>query len=174
MKVVQSLLFILMFYQTSCFSQEDVSSMISKIWKDAPNHFTNFKGNLVENSEDFEKYTGQISIKYGAVQIVKNKTQNVTSFFVEWNYVENNKVYIHEEVQNCVKQFEKIAAQHQLQVVAFGKEENYSFTAIEKKESLPVFTIVKQEDKMLFLITDVLYRKPTTNSTSDFSVIRIE
>lgn len=169
MKVVQSLLFILMFYQTSCFSQKDVSSMIATIWKAAPNHFTNFKGNLVENSEDFEKYTGQITIKYGAVQIVKNKTQNVTSFFVEWNYNENNKVYIHEEVQKCVKQFEKIAAQHQLQEVAFGKEENYSFTAIEKKENLPVFTIVKQEDKMLLLITDVLYRKPTTNSTSDFS-----
>lgn len=161
------LFFWLIFAPQFLFPQKAVSFMISTIWEDAPNHFINFKGNLVENSEDFEKYTGQIMIKYGAVQIVKNKTQNVTSFFVEWNYDENNKAYLHEEVQNCVKQFEKIAVQHQLQVVAFGKEESYSFTAIEKKENLPVFTIVKQEDKMLLLITDVLYRKPIVETTKE-------
>lgn len=143
------------------FSQKEVSSMISKIWTDAPNQFANFKGNFLEDSDDFEKFKGRIEVKYGEVQIVKNKAQNVTSFFVAWSYNDNTKAYIHEEVQKCVKQFEEIAAKNQLQAMSYGKEENFSFTALENKENLPVFTIVIQEDKMLLLITDVLYRKPT-------------
>lgn len=149
------------------FSQKEVSSMISKIWNEAPNQFANFKGNLIEDSEDFEKSKGRIEVKYGEVQIVKNKAQNVTSFFVAWSYNDNTKAYIHEEVQKCVKQFEEIAAKNQLQAMSYGKEENFSFTALENKENLPVFTIVIQEDKMLLLITDVLYRKPIGEATSE-------
>lgn len=163
-------LFVLMIFAPQfIFSQKEVSSMISKIWKEAPNQFANFKGDLLENSDDFDKSTGRIEIKYGEVQIVKNKAQNVTSFFVAWSYNDNTKVYIHEEVQKCVKQFEEIAAKNQLQVVSYGKEENFSFTAIEKKENLPVFTIVIQEDKMLLLITDVLYRKPIAEVSTAIS-----
>ena len=163
-------LFVLMIFAPQfIFSQKEVSSMISKIWKEAPNQFANFKGNLLENSDDFDKSAGRIEIKYGEVQIVKNKAQNVTSFFVAWSYNDNTKVYIHEEVQKCVKQFEEIAAKNQLQVVSYGKEENFSFTAIEKKENLPVFTIVIQEDKMLLLITDVLYRKPIAEVSTAIS-----
>lgn len=163
-------LFVLMIFAPQfIFSQKEVSSMISKIWKEAPNQFANFKGDLLENSDDFDKSAGRIEIKYGEVQIVKNKAQNVTSFFVAWSYNDNTKVYIHEEVQKCVKQFEEIAAKNQLQVVSYGKEENFSFTAIEKKENLPVFTIVIQEDKMLLLITDVLYRKPIAEVSTAIS-----
>ncbi len=163
-------LFVLMIFAPQfIFSQKEVSSMISKIWKEAPNQFANFKGDLLENSDDFDKSAGQIEIKYGEVQIVKNKAQNVTSFFVAWNYNDNTKAYIHEEVQKCAKKFEVIAAKNQLQVVSYGKEENFSFTAIEKKENLPVFTIVIQEDKMLLLITDVLYRKPIAEVSTAIS-----